>query len=77
MTRQLSLHGSVSIDSSKPPSAHRSRALKRSLSNASDEAKEEQKQKESERDKVWVAAASSRRKLVNFMIPRSSWKEGA
>ena len=74
MARQLSLHGSVSIDSSKPPSAARSRVLARSLSNASDEAKEEQKQKESERDKVWVAATSSRRKLVNFMSPRSSWK---
>ena len=75
MAQQFSLHGSVSIES-KPPSesAARSRVLARSLSNASDEAKEEQKQKESERDKVWVAATSSRRKLVNFMSPRSSWK---
>ena len=74
MARQLSLHGSVSIDSSKPPSAARSRVLARSLSNASDEAKAEQKQKESERDKVWAAATTSRRKLVNFLTPRSSWK---
>ena len=58
MTRQLSLHGSVSTDTSKPPSAASSRVLARSLSNASDEAKEEQQRKESERDKVWVAARS-------------------
>ena len=58
MTRQLSLHGSVSTDTSKPPSAASSRVLARSLSNASDEAEEEQQRKESEQDKVWVAARS-------------------
>ena len=73
MARQLSLQGSVSVDVSKPPSSSAPRALARSLSNASDDAREEQRKKESERDRLWAAATATRRKLVNFQSPRS-WK---
>ena len=46
MTRQLSLHGSVSLDAPKPPSSAVKRVVARSLSNASDDAVEEEKKKE-------------------------------